>query len=220
MDQPTTIPGDRTAAVCAYAAAAAGARGAVTLGAMYAVEVPRGGPYVFGTINDATGAAFNVLAIPVILQVHRRAPRAVWTEPMTWLTVSACAAGAASSALLVLRLLDFNTSTAVSVASITLQGAWFLAIHARLRRVEDYPRSLSGLGRAIGGGMLFGFALAAAGFSVERPAWLRTALMAAGAAAAGAAWLAWPYWYYRAGQYLGGRLRSGTVPAAGAQDGG
>ncbi|WAJ34604.1 hypothetical protein OUO20_06730 [Arthrobacter sp. FX8] len=40
MDQPTTIPGDRTAAVCAYAAAAAGALGAVTLGAMYAVEVP------------------------------------------------------------------------------------------------------------------------------------------------------------------------------------
>ena len=60
----------------------------------------------------------------------------------------------------------------------------------------------------------------AAAASVERPAWLRTALMAAGAAAAGAAWLAWPYWYYRAGQYLGGRLRSGTVPAAGAQDGG
>lgn len=220
MDQPTTFSRNRTAAVCAYAAAAAGALGAVTLGAMYAVEVPRGGPYVFGTISDATGAAFNVLAIPVILQVHRRAPRAAWTGPVTWIAVSACAAGAASSALLVLRVLDFNTSTAVSVASISLQGAWFLAMNTRLRRVEDYPRSLSGLGRFIGGGMLVGLAMAAAGFSLEQPGWLRTALMAAGAAAAGSAWLAWPYWYYRAGQYLGGSLHSGTVPAAGLQDGG
>ena len=75
MDALIGIPGDRTAARAAYAAAGLGAVGAATLGAMFAVEVPRNGPYVFGTINDATGALFNLAAVPVILQVHRRLPR-------------------------------------------------------------------------------------------------------------------------------------------------
>src|SRR4029453_442821 len=121
MDQLLELPGDKAASRFAYAAAAVGVAGVATLGAMYAVEVPRGGPYVFGTINDPTAAEFNVLVIPVILQIHRRVPPAPWTEPAKWIAVAACAAGAASSSLLVLRVLDFGPSTAISVASIVLQ---------------------------------------------------------------------------------------------------
>lgn len=64
MDALAWIPADRTAARAAYAAVGLGAVGVSTLGAMYAVEVPRNGPYVFGTINDATDALFNLAAIP------------------------------------------------------------------------------------------------------------------------------------------------------------
>ncbi|WP_066286686.1 hypothetical protein [Arthrobacter sp. B6] len=213
MDQLSEVPGDRTASRFAYAAAVTGAIGVVTLGAMYAVEVPRGGPYVFGTINDATGAVFNVLVIPVILQVHRRVPPAPGTEPMKWITVSACAAGAASSALLVFKVLDFNSSTAISIAAITVQGAWFFLIHGRLRKVEEYPRSLSRLGRFIGGAMLVGLPAAGAGYALQGPEWLRMALMGAGITVGAAAWLAWPYWYFRAGQYFGHRLHRGATPA-------
>lgn len=214
MDQLNGIPGDTTASRFAYAAAATGAAGVVTLAAMYAVEVPRGGPYVFGTINDATGAVFNVLVIPVIRQVHRRVPPAAWTEPVKWLTVTACAAGAASSALLVLRVLDFNTSTAVSVASITLQGAWLFLVHRRLRDVQGYPRRLSRLGRFIGAALLMGLPVAGAGYFLEGPEWLRMALTGAGIATGAAAWLAWPYWYFRAGLFLSHKPRSGTAPAS------
>jgi hypothetical protein len=173
---------------------------------MFAVEVPRGGPFVFGTINDATGAVFNAVVIPVILQVHSRVPAAPWTEPIKWITVSACAAGAASSALLVFKVLDFNSSTAISIASITLQGAWFYLIHSRLAKVEEYPGSLSRLGRFIGGGVLAGLPIAGIGYAAQGPEWLRTALMGAGTAMAAAAWVAWPYWYFRAGRYFGHRL--------------
>lgn len=213
MEQPTEISGDETALRFAYAAAATGAVGVVTLGAMFAVEVPRGGPFVFGTINDATGAVFNVLVMPVILQVHRQVPPAKWTGPVKWITVAACAAGAASSALLVFRVLDFQSSTAISVASITLQGAWFFLIHSRLRKVEEYPGNLSRLGRFIGAAMLVGLPVAGAGYALQGPEWLRMALMGAGVSAGAAAWVAWPYWYFRAGQHFGHRLRHKATPA-------
>ncbi|UZX02165.1 hypothetical protein F8G81_05690 [Arthrobacter sp. CDRTa11] len=213
MDQLIEIPGDRTASRLAYAAAATGAIGVVTLGAMFAVEVPRGGPFVFGTINDATGAVFNAVVIPVILQVHRRVPPAPWTEPIKWVTVSSCAAGAASSALLVFKVLDFNSSTAISIASITLQGAWFYLIHNRLQKVDEYPRTLSRLGRAIGGAMLVGLPIAGIGYASQGPEWLRTALMGAGTAVGAAAWVAWPYWYFRAGRYFSHKLHHDAAPA-------
>ena len=49
---PGPLPGDALAKRCAYAAAGLGGANLVTLGLMYAVEVPRNGPYVFGAIND------------------------------------------------------------------------------------------------------------------------------------------------------------------------
>src|SRR4029453_4245556 len=178
--QFTEMPGDRTASAFAYSAAAVGVAGVLTLGAMYAVEVPKGGPFVFGAINDATGAVFNVLVIPVILQVHKRLPKAPWTEPLKWVTVAACAAGATSSALLVLKVLDFEPSTAVSVAAIVIQGVWFLMANNKLLHVEDYPKVLAKLGRFIGGALLIGLPVAGLGFLLPGPEWLRYAVMGVG----------------------------------------
>ncbi len=139
MNNSGELPGDRTTAALAYSAAAVGAVGVATLAAMYAVEVPKGGPFVFGTINDATGAVFNLLAIPVILQIHKRIPATPWSEPLKWVTVAACAAGATSSTLLVLKVLEFGPSTAISVTAIVIQGLWFLVANNNLLHVTDYP---------------------------------------------------------------------------------
>ncbi|MGO4145918.1 hypothetical protein AB4Y77_12625 [Paenarthrobacter sp. YAF11_1] len=217
MDNLVEIPGDRSAAVFAYSAAAVGVTGVVTLAAMYAVEVPRGGPFVFGTINDATGAVFNILVIPVILQVHKRLPKAPWTEPLKWITVAACAAGATSSALLVLKVLAFEPSTAVSVAAITTQAAWFLTANNKLRTVEGYPLGLARLGRFIGGALVIGLPVAGLGFLIPGPEWLRFAIMGAGVLAGASAWIAWPYWYFKAGKFLGHKRAAevpGSAPAA------
>ncbi len=216
MEHITEIPGDKTVSAFAYSAAAVGVAGVLTLGAMYAVEVPRGGPFVFGTINDATGAVFNLLVIPVILQVHKRLPKAAWTEPLKWVTVAACAAGATSSALLVLKVLDFGPSTAVSVAAIVIQGVWFLVANNRLLHAGDYPNGLAKLGRFIGGALLIGLPVAGLGFLVPGPEWLRFAAMGLGIAAGASAWIAWPYWYFKAGKFLGHRRTVGVSGSAAA----
>ncbi|GAA3274104.1 hypothetical protein [Paenarthrobacter aurescens] len=203
MEQFTEVPGDRTASILAYSAAGVGVAGVLTLGAMYAVEVPKGGPFVFGAINDATGAVFNVLVIPVILQVHKRLPQAPWTEPLKWVTAAACAAGATSSALLVLKVMDFGPSTAVSVAAIVIQGLWFFVANNKLLHVDDYPKGFAKLGRFIGGSLLIGLPLAGLGFLIPGPEWLRYAVMGAGFVAGASSWAAWPYWYFKAGKFLG-----------------
>ena len=214
MDQLAEIPGDKTASKFAYVAAGVGVAGVATLGTMFAVEVPRGGPFVFGTINDATGAVFNLVVIPVILQVHRRVPPAAWTEPIKWITVSACVAGSASSTLLVFKVLDFNASTAISIASIMLQGVWFFLVHHRLRNEESYPRQLSRLGKFIGGALLVGLPIAGAGYAAQGPEWLRMGVMGAGTLLVAASWVAWPYWYFLAGRHLSHKVRLGRTPSA------
>jgi hypothetical protein len=203
MDALIEIPGDRTAARCAYAAAGLGAMGVATLGVMFAVEVPRNGPYVFGTINDATGALFNLAAIPVILQVHRRLPRTVASEAGKWVVTASCAAGSASSFLLVARQLDFKSSTAISVAAMTVQAGWFLLAHRALLASGGYPQNLARLGQAIGGSLLAALPVAGLTAVEQLPRWVRYGVGGAGVAAGAAAWVAWPYWYFLAGRQLG-----------------
>lgn len=202
MDQLVEIPGDRPVSRFAYGAAAAGVAGVLTLGAMYAVEVPRGGPFYFGTANDAIGGVFNILVIPVILQVHRRVPKGAWTEPAKWVVVASCVASSASSFLLVSKVLDFVPSTVVTIADITIQAAWFLLAHNRLGKVDGYPHSLASLGRFIGGALLVGLPVAGLGYAIPGPDWLRWTVVGAGATIGAASWVAWPYWYFKAGRYL------------------
>ena len=164
MDTLSEIPGDRTAATFAYAAAGLGVVGVATLGAMYAIEVPKNGPFIFGTINDATGGVFNLVIIPVVVQVHRRLRRTPGSETAKWVVIIASGAGAASSFLLVFKRLDFTVSTGISVGAMTVQAAWFLLANRALLKAGGYPRDLARLGQFIGGALLA--ALPVAGVAV------------------------------------------------------
>jgi len=207
MDQFPEIRGDRTAARFAYAAAGVGGAGAATLGLMFAIEVPRNGPFVFGRINDICGGIFNLAVIPVIFQVQRhleetRLEPTRRTKAAGWLVVGLSAAGSASSFLLVLEKLDFAPSTGISVAAIIAQAAWFLEVHRRLLKTEAYPRKLAKLGRFIGGAVLVALPMAGIGFSGQVPPWLRWSAGGTGVVLGSAAWLAWPCWYFLAGRHL------------------
>jgi hypothetical protein len=205
MDTLIEIPGDRTAAKFAYTAAGVSVLGVATLGAMFAVEVPRNGPYIFGTINDATGGVFNVVIIPVIIQVHRRLPRTPGSETAKWLVVTACAAGSASSFLLVFKQLDYNTSTAVSVGAMVIQAVWFLLAHRALANSGGYPRGLAKLGKFIGGALVVALPLAGLAVTKQAPLWIRRGVGGAAVALCASAWAAWPYWYFLAARHLSHR---------------
>lgn len=212
MDTLIEIPGDRTAANFAYAAAGLGVVGVGTLAAMYAIEVPRNGPYIFGTINDATGGVFSLVVIPVILQVHRRLPPTPGSEAGKWVVVTACAAGSASSFLLVFKQLDFGVSTGISVGAMTVQAGWFLLAHRALLKTGGYPRRLARLGKLIGGALLVGLPLAGLAFAEQAPGWIRWGIGGAGFALGATAWAAWPYWYYLAGRHLSQAPSTAAVP--------
>lgn len=214
MDLPREIPGDRTAAKYAYTAAGLGVVGVATLGLMFAIEVPKNGPFIFGTINDFTGGLFNLVVIPVILQVHRRLDPSLWTQVGKWTVVTACVAGSVSSFLLVFDQLDFATSTSISVTAIVIQGAWFFLVHRRLLRMNGYPKSLARLGVFIGGAMLAALPLSAVAFTEAAPEWLRWTAGGAGIALGATAWVAWPFWYFRAGRHLSHSQVKAQLPTA------
>lgn len=213
MDTLIEIPGDRTAAKFAYASAGIGAVGVATLGAMFAIEVPKNGPYIFGTINDATGGVFQLIIIPVIVQVHRRVRRTPGSEAAKWLVIAASAAGSASSFLLVAKKLDFNVSTGISVGAMVVQASWFLLAHRALLKSGGYPRDLAKLGQFIGGALVVALPLAALTALEPAPAWIRWGIGGAGIAGGATAWVAWPYWYFLAARHLShvpGEVRGGA----------
>jgi hypothetical protein len=202
VDTFIEIPGDRTAAKFAYAAAGLGVVGVASLGAMYAIEVPKNGPFIFGTINDATGGAFNLVIIPVVVQVHRRLRRTRGSEAGKWLVIISSGAGAASSFLLVFKKLDFTVSTGISVGAMVVQAVWFLLANRSLDKEGGYPRDLARLGEFIGGALLAALPVAGVAVVGRAPKWFRWGVGGTGIAVGAAAWVAWPYWYFLAARHL------------------
>jgi hypothetical protein len=202
VDTFIEIPGDRTAAKFAYAAAGLGVVGVASLGAMYAIEVPKNGPFIFGTINDATGGVFNLVIIPVVVQVHRRLRRTRGSEAGKWLVIISSGAGAASSFLLVFKKLDFTVSTGISVGAMVVQAVWFLLANRSLDKEGGYPRDLARLGEFIGGALLAALPVAGVAVVGRAPKWFRWGVGGTGIAVGAAAWVAWPYWYFLAARHL------------------
>ncbi len=172
-----------------------------TLGLMFAIEVPKGGPFIFGTTNDALGAVHNVLLAPVVAEISGELPPGPVRQVLAPLALASCAVGAASSALLVARVLPFRPSTALSIAAITVQSAWLLGVSGHLRS-QPAGRGAGEVARAIGAGALAGGAVAAVGAVLPRDSRARRVLQVAGGAPAAAAWVAWPVWLHLAARYL------------------
>ncbi|GAA2203038.1 hypothetical protein [Sinomonas flava] len=210
-----SLPGDASAGLAAYTAAGLGAVAAAALGVMYGMEVPRGGPYVFGAVNDFTGGLFFAASIPAIVQIHRRLTPGPWSRAALGATVTASAGAAASGVLLSLGLIGFAPSTVVSVAGIFTQAAWTMVANHRLAGRPPYPRRLALAGRAVGAGMLVAVPVVGAGLAASDAPALQTALFALGGAVGGAAYLAWPVWLAFAGRRLTGAAAH-RRPARGA----
>jgi hypothetical protein len=199
------------AAWCAYAAAGLGGANLVTLGLLYAVEVPRNGPYVFGAINDFGGGLYFLSCIPVLQELSRRLDDDGPVSRAALATVvgsSAVAAG--SSFLLAFSKIPFAPSTAVTVGAILVQSVWLTAVSGRLARRGHWPKGLARLGRGAGLAMLAGLPVFALGYLAPTGSALRKALFAVGGTLSGAAWVSWPVWYLLVGRTLAAE-RDGTT---------
>jgi hypothetical protein len=184
------------AARLAYLVSAVGVAGALTLILMYAIEVPRGGPYVIGGINDVTGGVYNLAVIPLLLRLGREGDQGPGWRMLTRATVGSSVLSSASSFLLVAKVLPFAPSAAVNTLAIVVQAGWMLGFGRRNRTSSAYSGGTLRLGRLIGIGTFVGLPLLGLGFLFARKSVPRVAAFAAGGTAGGGAWAAIPaFWF-------------------------
>jgi hypothetical protein len=186
---------DLRAAWLGEAGAVVGVAGLVTLGLMFALEVPSGGPYRFGTVNDFCGAAFSALFIPVAAQVARRLPKQPRWQVFTRATYAAAVAGAILPLLLVSGALAFETQVPLVVACIELQSLWLVVAGRQLVRVPGLER-LGRVSTVVGSSFIVGTALFGAGLLAPADSPLRLGLWAVGGITGAAGYIGWPYWYH------------------------
>lgn len=199
---PESLLGDLQAARFAYAAAGLGGANLVTLALMYAIEVPRDGPYYFGAINDFGSGLYFLSSIPVLRQIHLRLGDGPVNRAALWAVGGSSVAAAGSSFLLAFHKVPFAPSTAVTVGAILVQSAWVTAVNAKLLRRKGWPKRLARLGRGVGIAMLAGMPVLALGFVASSGSALRYALFGVGGILGGVAWLGWPVWYLLVGRSL------------------
>ena len=161
-----------------------------------------GGPDPWGPINDFLSGVANLLLAALIPVISRRATRGRWGRYGVWLMAGASVVGAASSFLLVTGRLEFERSTAVSIAVIVLQVLWMLWLNRRFSTDPGVPRRVSRFGMAFAVSLLAALVLMGTSFLFGVGSWASAVLQAVGGAVGGVAWLSWPLWFIVLGRHV------------------
>jgi hypothetical protein len=203
----TAISPERAAAearlgLVAYAGGVVGIVGVATLGLMFAVEVPSGGPFRFGAANDISGSIFAALFIPLVIGLERLLPRTGWSRGLAGVTVVASVAGIILPLLLVSGQLTFETQSPMVVAVFELQSLWLLLAGRRMRAVPGLAGRLARIAQVVGASFIVGTAVAGAGFVLPSGSPAQLAVAGSGIAIAVIGWVGWPVWFLAAGRAL------------------
>ena len=194
------LPSDVRAARLADLGAVVGFGGLITLVLMFGIEVPRGGPFVFGTANDVLGAAFSAAFIPIAWRLARTLPRRPGLRAATSVAIGAAAGGTVLPLLLVAGAMPFAVQMPLVIACIEVQSLW-LVIAGRAWRQQAGTERFGRLTQAIGVSFVAGSAVVGAGFALpDGP--LRLAAWALGGAVGLVGYLGWPWWYRLAARQL------------------
>lgn len=206
-DSRQPISAEPTAAAVAYCLAAVGGVGVVALLMFYGTEVAGPPPYTFGALSDITGAAWNLLLIPLVIGLGAGVLPARTGGWILFATTASSGTAAVGSALLVVGVLPFGVSTAISVSALMVQAGWLVAVGTGLRRVRGWQRLGRG-GRWIGVGVWAGAILVAASllFGWGTPA--QVIVMITGIVPGLLAWMAWPIWVFSLARQLSVRYPS------------
>lgn len=146
---------DERLGLVTYAGGVVGIVGIVTLDLMFALEVPRGGPYVFGSTNDIAGAVFSALFIPLVVRLGRSAGGRPF-DRLTTVTIAASIAGIVLPLMLVGGLIPFDRQVYMVVAVFEVQSLWLFVAGRRLRRVAGFPTRLAHFTAGVGVAIIAG----------------------------------------------------------------
>ncbi len=167
------------------------------------VSLAQGGSTApWGPINDALAAAGNILLTLVLPRISRNAARSRLARGFVRATAVASLVSAVSGLLLVVRVLPFEPSTAISMVAIVLQCAWMLWLSRTWARDPRVPAAIWRFGLIAGLGLLAGMVLVGASLLLPFGSTAANLLLIPGVAGGGVAWLAWPLWYVLLGRHL------------------
>ena len=160
---------------------------------------------VLGPANDLVGSLACALMVPVVVGVRPLLPEGRAVDVTQTAVLTALGVLTVNGPLLVLGVVPFETSTAISIGASMVLAGWLLAANRWMRRRGTLRRSLARLGELVGATTLA--AGAGAGLALALLPNGSTAQVV-GLVLAGipgiVAWLATPVWF----------LRLGSPPAA------
>lgn len=198
----------------AFATAAVTLVGGALLIATFILEIPFNGPYNFGRPYDAVSALGGVLIAALVLPVSRPAARSLGSRVFVFIVALASLIGAVPSILLLVDMVSFETSAAVSIVVLILQAVWMLWLNTRLSQLGVFSRLLSRCGQLVGAGILVGLLIV--GVSAVLP-WLtlpQVLALGLGIFIAGGVWLVWPFWFVMLGWHLRTRPTASAASSA------
>ena len=207
---PTAPVLDPLGTACARAA---GIAGTVANGLLAGFFASRAASFaageVLGPANDLVGSLACALMAPVVLAVGPRLPegRAVVLAQTSVLT--ALGVLTVNGPLLVLGVVPFETSTAISMGAAMVLAGWLLTANRWMRRRGTLRPRLARLGEVIGATtLLAGAGAGAALFLLPEHSTARLVALVAAGVPGVLAWLATPVWFLR----LGSRSAVSTSP--------
>jgi hypothetical protein len=199
----------RIGVATAGTAAATSAVVVLALLLFYAVEVQRPEPHVFGPISDIGTVAWDLLAVPLVLGLGAALFRAGALGAVVSVgTAVLSGAGAAGSALLVVGVLPFGPSTALSVVVILAQCGWLLLVGRRLAGAGGFARTVGRLGVGIALVQAAAAVLFAISLLLGWGSPLQVVVMLVAIVPGAVGWAAWPVWF----ALLAVLLRSRAAP--------
>lgn len=193
---------DERLGLVAYAGGVVGIVGLATLGLMYAVEIPSGGPFRFGAANDIGGAIFSALFIPLVIAFERRLPRTAASRLLQPMTIAASVAGIVLPLLLVAGRISFQDQLPMVLAVFEVQSLWLLLAGRRMRGLPDVTRRLARFSQVVGGSFIVGTATAGSALLLPSGSIPQLAIGGAGLAIAVVGWIGWPVWFIVTGRAL------------------
>jgi hypothetical protein len=209
---PAAAALDPLGAACARAAGIAGVAANGLLAGFFASRAAGFAPgEILGPANDLVGSLACAVMVPVAVAVRPLLPGGRVVVLTQTAVLTALGVLTVNGPLLVLGVVPFETSTAISIGAAMVLAGWLLTANRWMRRRGTLRRGLTRFGEAVGATTLAAGAGAGAALLLlpEGSTARLVALVVAGVPGV-AAWLATPVWFLR----LGSRSAVRTSPTA------
>jgi hypothetical protein len=175
---------------------------------------------VLGPANDLVGSLTSAVMVPVAVSLRPLLPTGRAVQVAQAAGIASMCVLAANGPLLVLGVVPFGISTAISISAAMVFAGWLFTVNRWMRRARTLRESLARWGQVIGAATLVsGAGAGAALVLLPRNSTAQFVALGITGLPGVLAWLATPVWFLRLGSRAAAPLRPSrsTRPLQGAQ---